>query len=355
MGTQRGTGEHVAAVLAGASCIAASAVLVRLSEASAGAAATLRCALALPLLGLALLLERRTGAGRLTRRARWYARAAGVAFGADLVAWSHCIENLGAGLATVLGNLQVLFVAVAAWSVLGERPSRRLLAAMPVMLTGVVLVGGLGGGGYGNDPLLGVVYGLVTSLCYAVYLLVLRAGMRPAEGGAGARPGVVAPLFEATLGGAVTAAVLALLLGDFALGPSPAASLGWLALLATSSQVVGWLLISRSLPVLPAALTSTLLLVQPAGAVALGALVFDERPSAAQLLGVLLLLAGVLVAARRAETAPPSTIRPPAGAPPRPAPGHRPGAPPARRRRAASDPAPQATPRTPAVPKGEHP
>jgi drug/metabolite transporter (DMT)-like permease len=60
--------------------------------------------------------------------------------------------------------------------------------------------------------------------------------------------------------------------------------------------VVGWLLISVSLPRLPAALTSVLLLVQPIGSVALGVLILDEHPSTLQLLGVAVILGGVLLA-----------------------------------------------------------
>ena len=47
-------------------------------------------------------------------------------------------------------------------------------------------------------------------------------------------------------------------------------SAGWLVTLALTSQVLGWLLITVSLPRLPAALTSLLLTVQPIGSVALG-------------------------------------------------------------------------------------
>ena len=60
---------------------------------------------------------------------------------------------------------------------------------------------------------------------------------------------------------------------------------GWLALLAVTSQVLGWLLISVSLPRLPAALTSVLLLVQPVGSVALAIVILGEDPSALQLAG----------------------------------------------------------------------
>ena len=51
-----------------------------------------------------------------------------------------------------------------------------------------------------------------------------------------------------------------------------------------------------SLPRLPAAMTSLLLTIQPVGAVGLAALIFGESPSALQLAGVALVLAGLLTA-----------------------------------------------------------
>jgi drug/metabolite transporter (DMT)-like permease len=71
---------------------------------------------------------------------------------------------------------------------------------------------------------------------------------------------------------------------------------GWLIVLALTSQVLGWLLITVSLPRLPAALTSLLLCIQPIGSVALAAVIFGESPSALQLSGVAAVLCAVLVA-----------------------------------------------------------
>jgi drug/metabolite transporter (DMT)-like permease len=68
--------------------------------------------------------------------------------------------------------------------------------------------------------------------------------------------------------------------------------------------VVGWLLISVSLPRLPAALTSVLLTVQPVGSVILGVVLLGESPSAVQLLGVACIFSGVIVATARRSTVP---------------------------------------------------
>jgi drug/metabolite transporter (DMT)-like permease len=287
----------IGAVLAGAICIASSAVLVRLSHSSASAAALFRCAFALPILAALDRIEQRRGVARPTRRARWIARASGVLLAADLIVWTHSIEAVGAGLATVLGNLQVLVVGLLAWWLFGERVHRSLLVALPIMFTGILLIGGLiGTRSYGANPALGVVFGASSSVLYAAFLLLFRHGMSIRQVGAGTRGSIVAPLYEATLGAAVSSGVLAIALEDFRLGPVWPA-LGWLAVLAITAQVAGWLLITASLPRLPAALTSALLLVQPVGAVGLGAVTFGERPSVEQLAGVMLILVGVLVAA----------------------------------------------------------
>jgi drug/metabolite transporter (DMT)-like permease len=275
---------------AGAVFIATSGVLVRLSDASPVAVAIFRCLYALPLLGVLALWESRR-LGFLPARARALAWVAGIFFAIDLVLWHHAIEAVGAGLATVLGNLQVLIVGFAAWMLLGERPSRGLFVAVPVVLVGVVLISGLvGEGAYGDDPLAGVIYGALTSVAYAGFLLVLRQGSSDLRRVAG-------PLFHATAMAALASFLFGLFAGQLE-GPPGLDSHGWLVALALAAQVAGWLLISISLPRLPAAVTSVILLLQPVGAMVLAKLVVDEQPSLVQVLGAALILAGVIVAAR---------------------------------------------------------
>jgi drug/metabolite transporter (DMT)-like permease len=274
--------------LCGATAIAFSAILVKLAKVEPSTAAVFRCLYAVPLLALLAARETRLY-GRRPWRDRWIGAVAGVLFSADLILWHHSIADVGAGLATVLGNLQVVLVAFAAWAVLGERPERRIIAAVPVVFTGAVMISGvLETGGYGRDPVLGTVYGVLTTLAYSAFLLVLRQINRDVRRPAG-------PLLDATATSAVVSAVAGALLGELDLVPSWP-SHGWLLLLALTSQVVGWLLISVSLPRLPAALTSVLLLVQPIGSVALGVVILGERPSMLQLLGVAVILGGVLLA-----------------------------------------------------------
>ena len=123
-------------------------------------------------------------------------------------------------------------------------------------MVGVVLISGvLEDGAYGDNPGLGVVLGLLTGVAYSGFLLALRHG-------AGERRRVAGPLFDATLASAVLILPAAWRRATSTSRPGLEAQ-AWLIALALSSQVVGWLLITVSLPRLPAVVTSVLLTLQP--------------------------------------------------------------------------------------------
>jgi drug/metabolite transporter (DMT)-like permease len=286
----------------GAAAISASATLVVLSGASAVSTAFYRSALALPLLTiLAVIEQRRHGRRQAAQRIR--AAIAGVFLAVDLILWTHAIADVGAGVATVLGNLQVLFVAGIAWLFWHQRPSRAVAFALPVVMLGVVLVSGLiGTAAMGLHPLAGVLYGVGTSIAYAGFLLTLRTSAADSAHVAG-------PVADATAGAAIASLAFGLVFGGLALHPLWPA-IGWLALLALLSQTAGWLLITSSLPRLPAVVSSLMLLLQPAASLVLAAIVLSERPTPLQILGAALTCGGAL-AASRATTKQPATAQEP--------------------------------------------
>lgn len=274
-----------ALALCGAIVISFSAILVRLADVSPSTAAFFRPAYALPWLLLAWRLLASGDARPLRRRLQ--AVAAGVLMGLAFTLWNHAIEAIGAGLSTVLGNSQVVFVGFAAWLLYGERPSRLAFAAVPVVFLGAVFTSGLGGAAaYGDAPARGVAFGLTNAVVYSAFLLMFRAlgrGQRVAAG----------PLFDATVGATLTTLLGGLLTDPgFALVPTWPAH-GWLLLLGFGPQVVGWLCIFYALPRLAALETSVILLLQPVLTVVWAWLLLGETPSAVQLAGVALVMAGV--------------------------------------------------------------
>lgn len=263
--------------------ISFSAIFVRLAHVEPITAAFFRSLYALPVL---FVIYRLRGADDRPPKTRALAISAGAMLGIDLVFWHHAIDHIGAGLATVMGNTQVVFVGLMAWWLYGERPSRWSWVLTPVIFTGVVLVSGLGrDDAYGADPGRGVIFGVLTALAYTAYLMMLRA-----SGSAGKSP--VGPLLDATFGAAAASLVLGLVLGGFNPEPHWPAH-GWLFALAMVSQVFGWLLITKALPQLPALETSVLLLMQPMLTVLWGRLLFAELLSPVQWAGVGCVLVGV--------------------------------------------------------------
>jgi drug/metabolite transporter (DMT)-like permease len=284
-------GRPISAAVLGAAAIAFSGILVKWANVEPATAAFFRCAYALPFLLVLAVAERRAFGPRPSSQVL-LAWLAGIFFAVDLELYHHTIRLVGAGLATVLGNTQVVFVALLAWILLRERMPRRTAVAIPIVLAGVVLISGvIGGSAYGDNPQLGVVSGLATGLSYAGFLLVLRHGNADLRRPAG-------PLFDATLSSSIASLAIGLPLGEIDLVPAWPAH-GYLFVLAVSAQVVGWLLISVSLPRLPAALTSVVLTLQPVASLVLAMLLVAETPSVLQLLGALAILSGLVLATVR--------------------------------------------------------
>lgn len=277
--------------LFGATCISFSAVFVGLAEVAPATATFYRTAYALPL--LFVIWWRIRARDTRSPAMRRLAFVSGLLLGADFTLWHFAIDAIGAGLATVLANTQVMFVGLIAWVLHGERPRPLALALVPVVFAGVVLLSGLGApAAYGDNPFAGVLFGVGAGLAYSGFMIALRRSNRvlaPASG----------PLLDATLGAAMGTLAVALLGGvELELAPVWPAH-GWLLTLALVSQVFGWLSITSALPRLPAVETSIVLLAQPMGSVLWGRLIFGEDLSLVQWSGVALVLAGVTLLSLR--------------------------------------------------------
>lgn len=279
--------EHPrSAVLVAAIGLSFTAVFFALSDSSPSTATLYRCLYAVPLLWW---LSRRESAraGARSWRARRWAALAGVFFAIDLLFFHQSILLMGAGLASVLSNLQVVVVVIAAWLIWGERPSTAQAVGIPIALAGIVLISGvIGGDAFGQDPVLGSLLGIVVAVTYAAYLLLLRKGRDQAH--------AAGPILDATIACGVAGLAAGLVVGDLELLPGLPGH-AWLLLLALSAQVGGAVLLAIALSRLPAATTSLILLVQPVLAVALGMVILSETPSAVQFVGVGLVIGGVVL------------------------------------------------------------
>lgn len=283
-----------AVALGGAAIISFSAILYRLSGADPTTGAFLRMAYAVPLLVVVRWFRR--AADERTGRERALAATSGALLGLDVIAWQSAIDHIGAGLATLVANSQVIIVPLVTWLIFRERPGNRVFIAMPVVVVGLAAVTGLGGTQtFGERPALGVLLGVLAAMLYSGFLIGFRRSSRRLAPAA-------APLLDATIGAAVAVALAGLVLGELTFSGSWQTH-AWLIVLAFGPQTIGWLAIGYALPRLPAAITSFAILLQPSLTLLWGFLIFQEEPSVIQLGGVVLVISGVaMVAAQRGRT-----------------------------------------------------
>lgn len=226
---------------------------------------------------------------RVGGKVLWVMVAAGAFFAVDLYLWHRSILLVGPGLATILGNFQVFFVALVAVLFLGEKLKLRVALSIPVALAGLFLIVGLDWDTAADDFKQGVWLGLLTAMAYAGYLLTLSRSQKMDED-------EISPYVTIGLISLVSALLLGLTIifqgrESFAIsdGQTIAALLG----LAILVQVVGWVTITKGLPEIDVSIAALLLLLQPALAFVWDMLFFDRPTTGIELTGAVITLAAI--------------------------------------------------------------
>jgi drug/metabolite transporter (DMT)-like permease len=277
------------AVLAlGVFAIGWSALFVRWSAVPGWTSAFWRMALAQVVFVPWALASRPAARPPASRAATRDAIIAGVFFAADLALFNTAVMVSSAANATLLGTNAPIFVALGAWLLYRDRPTRRFWAGFALSFAGMVAI-------VGTDVVqhphlgLGDAFAVGGAACYAGYLLYVRRS----------RQEIDALTFSAISGvaAAVTLLLICLVIGT-PLSGYPARS--WWALigLALVTQVVGHLSVAYALGRLPVSRTSIALLGQAPLTAILAVPLLGERLSALQVLGGTLVLGGIYVVNR---------------------------------------------------------
>jgi drug/metabolite transporter (DMT)-like permease len=283
------------AVLAlGVFAIGWSALFVRWSGVPGWTSAFWRMALAQMVFVPWALAARPARARRPSRAAIRDAVIAGVFFAADLALFNTAVMVSSAANATLLGTNAPIFVALGAWLLYRDRPTRQFWAGFALSFVGMLAI-------VGTDVMrhphlgLGDAFAVGGAACYAGYLLYVRRS----------RQEVDALTFSAISGVAAAATLLliCLVIGTPLSGYS---AQSWWALigLALVTQVVGHLSVAYSLGKLPVSRTSIALLGQAPLTAVLAVPLLGERLTLLQIVGGALVLAGIFVVNRMPHTPP---------------------------------------------------
>lgn len=289
-------------MLTGAALIGTNGLMVRLAGTPPTISAFYRMLFAGVL--LALFVHLRRDWRPLPRRMWWLALLPATAFAADLWLWHRSILLIGPGLATLLANAQVFFMALAGVLLFGERVGLRFVAGIALAFFGLWLMLGADWATLPADYRWGVWLGLATGLCYAAYNIGLRHVQRAGNVGA-SDAAASAPVAQVL---AMVSLLCAALLGlaGVAEGVSFAIprwqALGWLLLLAGLGHCLSWILISRAMQHLSVALVGLLLLVQPVCAFLLDIVVLQRETLPREWLGLAFTLAGIFLASLKGRT-----------------------------------------------------
>jgi drug/metabolite transporter (DMT)-like permease len=267
---------------AGAALISLSPVWVKLVDVPPTVSGFYRVLIGGCALALFLLITRRRL--ELSRSAIVILIASAMFFATDLWVWHRSIDYIGPGLATLLGNFQVFFMMLAGVVLLHQRPHPRQLVAVPLALFGLALIVGVDWSVLAPEYRLGIVFGLITALMYAGYMLTLRE--------ARARSAHRSPVREVAVVSLLTAALLGMsaVTEDVSLAIPTLADAGWLVSYGILSHTLGWLLIAASLPRVSATEAGLALLLQPTLSFVWDVVLFARPITAIELTGAAIVL-----------------------------------------------------------------
>ena len=286
-------------LLIGAVIIGTNGLMVRLAGMPPTAVAFWRMLLAGVL--LAALVSVRHGWQPLSRKAWLWCALPVLAFSIDLWMWHKSILLVGPGLATLLANTQVFFMALAGVLLFGERLGLRFISGVLLSFIGLWLLLGSGWATLPAQYRWGVWLGLGAGLCYAAYNIGIKRSQAEA-GKRHARVPVEQVLCIAAFGSAICLGLIGWAEGeDFT--PPGLKAWGVLLALAAIGHCLSWVLISRAMGVLPVALAGLLLLAQPIVAYLLDVALFDIPVSPQQWLGLAISLIGIFVAGMKSKEA----------------------------------------------------
>ena len=216
---------------------------------------------------------------------------AAIFFALDLYTWHRSIAYVGPGLATLLGNFEVFLVPAVGALLFGERLSLRFVLSVPLAVAGLFMIVGIHWEQLSPDYRIGIYYGLSTALFYTGFLIVLRKLQSHAS-----TPSAAFSLMVVSYSTALYLALEMIRAGDSFAIPDLQSGLSLVAL-GLICQTVGWLLITRSLPRIPAAIAGLILLLQPSLSFVWDVLFFKRATSTTAWAGVILALSAIYLGA----------------------------------------------------------
>jgi len=285
--------RQYAVLTLGVISVSFAAIFIRLADAPPLVIAAYRLCIASIILAPVAWTRSRQELRRLARRDVMLAVASGAFLALHFALWVSSLSYTSVATSVVLVTITPIFVAVASYLLFRERLTRQIIAGIIVCLAGAVLIG-YGNWQIGSESLFGGVLALLGALAVAGYLLIGRRLRQEMS--------LLSYAFLVYGSAAIMLLVAVLVRGYPVFGYSGDTYL-MLVLLAVVPQLMGHMSLVWALRFVSATLVTIAVLGEPVGATILAFLILDEAPTWSEIVGGVLILAGIFVAFRRGGTA----------------------------------------------------
>ena len=277
------------ALTVGVISVSFAAIFIRLADAPPLVIAAYRMCLASLIIAPIAWTSSRDELRRLSRRDIIMAVASGAFLALHFGLWIYSLSYTSVATSVVLVTANPIFVAIASYFLFRETLGRQTILGIVVCLIGAVLIG-WSNWQLGNDSLLGAVLALLGALTVAGYVLIgrrLRQSM-----------GILSYAFLTYTSAAILLLIAALASGHSLVGYSTTTYV-MMVLLALVPQLIGHSSLNWTLRYVSATLITIAVLGEPVIATALAVPILREAPTLTEIIGGILILAGIFVAFRK--------------------------------------------------------
>jgi len=203
--------------------------------------------------------------------------------------WITSLNYTSIASSVILVTCHPAFVAAFSYFLWHEVLNRLTIGGMVLAFAGMVLIN-YSGFGFGSQAILGDVLALIAGFAMGGYLILGRHLKNRIE---------IMPYLTMIYTGAAVILVLATASFGYSFTGYSGMTYLWMVLLAIIPQLIGHSSFNLALRLIPVTFVSVAILGEPMGATLLGYLILDEVPAVNELIGGVLILAGIFIVLRQ--------------------------------------------------------
>ena len=211
-------------------------------------------------------------------------------FSLDLWFWHRSIIYVGPGLSTLLANFQILILPFLALIFFNQKTQRIQIFSIFLGLLGLFLITGESWNALGNNYKLGILFGLLTAISYAGYIIAVKRIDHNEENNSD-------PVFNLLFISLISAALLFLFsfFEQASLEIASTRDLIWMICYGLFSHVLGWFFILNGLQNLSAVSAGIILLTQPLLSYVWDILIFQKVILPIEYIGIVSVLLAMII------------------------------------------------------------